>query len=258
MPIITLTTDMGTLDYYVAAIKGNILMQMPDVTIVDVTHQIEPWNIIQAAYIIRNAYPNFPPGTIHIIGVDTEIFKDRKHVAIKYDNHYFIGTDNGIFSLMFDKKPDVLVELNIISGINPTFPTKDIFVKAACHIARGGTLEILGRPIEQLKLAALGIPATEENAITGKVIYIDNYENVITNVHHEIFKKVGKGRPFNILITREHYTIDKLIYSYSETEPGEIGVLINELGFIEIAINRGYAASLLGLKNGSSVRFYFD
>jgi len=258
MPIITLTTDMGDKDYYLSAIKGNILMQLPEATIVDITHQIKPWDIIQAAFVIKNAYINFPIGSIHIIGVDTECYDGRKHIAVKYNDHYFIGTDNGIFSLILEKKPDVQVELNLIKDANLTFPTKDVFVKAACHIARGGTLEVLGRSIDHLKSVSIGYPATDENMIVGKIIYIDHYENVITNINHETFKRIGKGRPFRMLISRDEYFIEKLSSRYSDADISDIVVLINELGFIEVALNQGNAAGLLGLKIDGQLRFYFE
>lgn len=258
MPVITLTTDMGLKDYYVSTIKGSIICQLPEATIIDVTHEVKPWDIMQASFIIKNAFPNFPQGTVHIVGVDTELTADRAHIALKYDGHYFVGTDNGIFSLMFDRKPEKIVELNIAPEQGPTFPTKDIFVKAACHLARGGTLEILGREKEALKQVTLGIPATEENTIVGKIIYVDNYENVICNINEATFKRISKGRPFSIYKGGSEYQINNIAKSYSDQDPGDIVVLFNEMGYLEIAINKGNASSLLNLKIGDQIRIYFE
>ena len=141
MSIITLTTDLGLKDYYVAGIKGHILSQLPDANIVDISHEIPAFNISVAAFCLKNCYYDFPKGSIHIIGVSPEANEFTRHVVIKYQNHYFIGADNGIFSLLFDEIPEVIFDLNIISNEEKrTFPTKDIFVSAACHIGRGGTL----------------------------------------------------------------------------------------------------------------------
>jgi S-adenosylmethionine hydrolase len=258
MPFITLTTDMGLKDYYVSSIKGSIISQLPEATIIDITHEVKPWDILQASFIIKNAYSNFPAGTVHIVGVDTELGSDRNHIALKYDGHYFVGTDNGIFSLMLDRKPEKIVELNLAPEHGLTFPTKDIFVKAACHLARGGTLEILGKEIESIKQVNLGIPATEENTIVGKIIYVDNYENVICNINESTFKRISKGRPFSIYKGGTEYQVNTISKSYNDQDPGDIVVLFNEMGYLEIAINKGNACSLLNLKIGDQIRIYFD
>ena len=146
MAIITLTTDLGTKDYYLSTIKGAILTQFPDARIIDISNEVTKFDILQASFIVKNAYKSFPEGTIHIIGVNPENTVETSHIAIKVDGHYFIGADNGMFSLMFDKLPDKIVELTIQPDIGfQTFPTNDVFVKAACHIARGGTLEVIGK-----------------------------------------------------------------------------------------------------------------
>ena len=137
MPIITLTTDLGLKDHYVASVKGAILSQIPDINIVDITHNIDAFNISQTAYVIRNCYKNFPAGSIHILGVDAELSIDNSHLAVFAGGHYFIGTDNGTFSLLFDElKAEKIVQLNISQNTDSlTFPIKDVFVVAACHIA---------------------------------------------------------------------------------------------------------------------------
>jgi len=145
MPIITLTTDMGLKDYYVGAVKGAILTQFPGAVIVDISHSVSSFDIQEAAFIIKNCYLDFPPGTIHIIGVNPERSEDTPHIACFINGHYFIGADNGIFSIVFDKKPVQIVELKH-SGTKEslTFPTRDVFVAAACHLAQGGALEKTG------------------------------------------------------------------------------------------------------------------
>src|ERR1051326_4797986 len=125
MAIITLTTDLGLKDHYVSAVKGAILSQLPDVNIVDISHLVPTFDIVQAAYILKNAYPNFPPGTVHIIGVNAEASVKTPHIALSVSGHFFIGADNGIFSFLFDRVPDKIVELNIKQDTdNLTFPIK--------------------------------------------------------------------------------------------------------------------------------------
>ncbi len=141
MAIITLTTDLGTKDHYVGVLKGSILNLCPDATIVDISHEIPPYDILKAAYTLKNCFNDFPEGSIHIVGVNPEISMEAINLAILYKGQYFIGSDNGVFSLIFEEKPEKIMEIGIMANPDAiTFPTKDIFTKAACHIAKGGTL----------------------------------------------------------------------------------------------------------------------
>src|ERR1700759_3648072 len=148
MAIITLTTDLGDKDIYQAALKGSILKLLPGVNIVDITHNVAAFDVQQAAFILKNSFYYFPDNTVHLIGIDTVFSGDTKYLAVKYKNHYFVGSDNGIFSLMFTGKPDEIVEINIMQDLKFLhFPLADIFVKAACHLADGGKLNKIGLPI---------------------------------------------------------------------------------------------------------------
>src|SRR5690606_30332344 len=148
MGIITLTTDLGYTDFYQAALKGSLLSLYPEVRIVDISHQVPSFDIQNAAFILRNAYPYFPENTVHLIGIDSVFNDETKYIALRYNNHYFVGTDNGIFSLMFDSDPSEIVELNIMQDLRYLhFPLTDIFSKAACHLAKGGKLKDIGDPI---------------------------------------------------------------------------------------------------------------
>ena len=155
MSIITLTTDFGTKDHFVGAIKGTIYSELPNARIVDISHQISPFNITETAYILKNAYKSFPEGSIHIIGVDSELSIENKHIALYLDNHYFICPDNGVISLLASEiKPEKIAEINIHDRVETSFPVLDVFVKVACHIARGGTLEVIGKIIPEYTKAA--------------------------------------------------------------------------------------------------------
>ncbi|MFH1319238.1 MAG: SAM-dependent chlorinase/fluorinase [Bacteroidota bacterium] len=258
MGIITLTTDLGLKDYYLSTIKGAILSQCPDATIVDISHDIDKHDIFQASFVLKNSYTSFPKGSIHIIGINPEAGAEACHLAVNIDGHYFIGADNGIFSLMFDKKPDKIVELNITQDTDYlTFPTKDIFVKAACHIARGGTLEVIGKEKDRFFERTYLKTVVDGSVIRGTVIYVDSYKNIITNITEFLFSKVGKGRNFIILLKHSDYNIDTISRSYNDVPDGEKLALFSSTGFLEIAINKGSASGLLGLKTSDTVRVEF-
>ncbi|MFZ0489268.1 MAG: SAM-dependent chlorinase/fluorinase, partial [Salegentibacter sp.] len=148
MAIITLTTDFGEKDHFAGAVKGAIYSELEDIRIVDISHSVSPFHISEAAYIIKNAYRSFPPGTIHIIGIDSELTPENKHLAVLLDDHYFICANNGILSLIASEvRPEKIVEINIHDKVSTNFPVLDVFVKVACHLARGGTLEVIGKNV---------------------------------------------------------------------------------------------------------------
>lgn len=265
MAIITLTTDMGLKDYYVASVKGAILTQFEDAHIIDISHSIPPFDIATASFVIRNTYRDFPKGTVHIIGVNPEADLQTSHLVVEYDEHFFIGADNGIFSLLFDRLPSNIVELNISQDSDEmTFPTKHVFVKAACHLARGGTMEVIGRRIEEVRQRELFRAVVEGNIIRGQVIYIDSYGNVISNITESLFKEVGKGRPFTIYFRRASYDIHQISKAYHDVPEGEKLALFSATGYLEIAINKGVEGSgggankLFGLKLNDTVRIEFE
>lgn len=139
MGIITLTTDLGHRDFYQAALKGSLLSLDPSVTIVDITHEIPSFDIQQAAFVLKNAYKYFPKDTVHLIGIDSVYNKDTRYLAVRHHDYYFIGTDNGLFSLLFEEEPEEVVELNLIQDLKFLhFPLTDIFAKAASYLAKGG------------------------------------------------------------------------------------------------------------------------
>ena len=206
MAIITLTTDFGEKDHFAGAIKGAIYSEIPDVKIVDISHSVAPFNIPEAAYIIQNAYGSFPKGTIHIIGIDSELSKENKHIAIKLDDHYFICANNGIMSMICAEiATEKIVEINIHDKIESSFPVLDVFVKVAAHLARGGTLEVIGKTIDTIKPLKDIVPYinNEKTQIIGSVIYIDNYGNVVTNIK----KKCLRNSKKDVLSRFRHVTI---------------------------------------------------
>ncbi len=259
MTIVTLISDWGLNSHYQASVKGSILKQLPQAQIVDITHTLRPFDIMNCSFILRNAYPDFPKGTIHIIGVNTEAGTKTPHVVIKYADMFFIGADNGIFSLMFEDKPIEAIELDIIQDSDFfTFSSRDVFVKAASMISKGTSLAKMGSEYHQLNRMYAFKPIITENKIEGKVIFIDDYENVFVNIDQEIFKKVGKGRPYVIHFRVSGYAIKSLHTSYSDVPEGERLALFGSTGYLEIAMNKGKAASLLGLGLTDTVSVVFD
>lgn len=265
MAIITLTTDFGEKDHFAGATKGAIYSELPDVKIVDISHSVSPFNIPEAAYIIQNAYSSFPKGTIHIIGIDAEINPENKHIAIKLDDHYFICANNGIMSMICSEiAPEKIVEINIHDKIQTSFPVLDVFVKVACHIARGGTLEIIGKNIPEIKPIKNIVPYVNDDKtqIIGSVIYIDNYGNVVSNIKRSFFETIQKGRHFKI--SARNYTFKRIHQKYSDivnfeipenkrNDEGRKLVVFNSGNFLEIAVYKsnsatvGSASTLLGL-----------
>lgn len=276
MSLITLTTDFGLKDHFVGAVKGAIYSELPDAKIVDITHLISPFNITETAYILKNAYKSFPKGTIHIVGVDSELSEENKHIALELDEHYFICPDNGLISMIASEvNPKKIVEINIHNYINSSFPVLDVFVQVASHIARGGSLNVIGKEIQNYKRLIEIQPKVnqDQTVIIGGVIYIDNYGNVITNINQKLFGLIGKGRNFTISAGR--YKFDKIVKQYNEIvdfnipleqriDDGSKLALFNSAGYLEIAIYRsnletvGGASTLLSLGYRDTITITFE
>jgi len=264
MSIITLTTDMGLRDHYVATVKGAIWTQYPEARIVDVSHGIKPFDSAQAAFVLRQAYPEFPRGTIHIIGVNPGADGQTPHLVVRHDGHYFIGADNGIFSLLFEGMPHEAFELTMkLDNDHAAFPTRSVFVKAACHLARGGTVDVIGRKVVRVKELIGFKPAVDPTSIRGKVVYIDSYGNLVTNVRKQLFDDVCKGRSFRIGFGHRADDILNLHGSYGDVPQGERVAFFNATGLLEIAVNKGVegfgggAARLFGVHQEDTVRIEF-
>ena len=274
--IITLTTDFGEKDHFAGAVKGALYSELETIRIVDISHCISPFHISEAAYIIQNAYKSFPSGSIHIIGIDSELNPENKHIAVYLDNHYFICANNGIISMLTSEiKPEKIVEINIHDNIESNFPVLDVFVKVACHIARGGTLEVIGKAISKIKQLTGIKPVVnpEDNQIIGNVIYIDNYGNVISNINKALFEKIGKGREFTIQARSIKFS--KVYNRYSDfinfdnpknkrVEDGKKLALWNSSNYLELSIYKsnpktvGSASSLFGLNYRDTVSINFE
>ena len=275
MAIITLITDFGPRDHFVAAIKGRILSELTDVQIVDISHNIKPFSIEECAYILKNAIVEFPEGSIHIIGVCANISEDHAPMAVLANGHYFIGADNGIISLVLgNTKPQQVTEIKLPNMVMGPFPTLNIFTPVACHLARGGKLEVVSKTAKGLK-EVKSVEARIENngnAIVGHVIHIDHIGNVVTNIGKNLFEAYRNGRKFELLARRHRLTAIHLTYNgiidYSLPQHQRKGesdylAIFNAAGFIELAIYKGAtngsgsASTLLGLNYQDQITINF-
>ncbi len=262
MSIITLTTDYGLKDHFVGALKGKIISEFPAATIIDISHNIDAFNVAEAAYIIGAAYSNFPKGTVHLIGVDIELSSENQHITMQWNDQYFVCADNGILSMLIQKiVPQKLFAINIHDRLPNDATDMDLFVKVACHLAKGGLPNVIGKEIKTIKEVTELQAVVQENQIKGYVIYIDHLGNAVTNISKKMFLETGKSRPYTVQFKRQ--IIRNILSKYSdigisEKYPlkyyeGEKLALFNEAGFLEIAIFRsnpdtvGSASSLLGL-----------
>ncbi len=257
MPIVTLTTDWTQDDYYTAAIKGRLLSACPGLQIVDITHSIPPFNTARAAFVVKNSYHHFPAGTIHLICVNSEPSAGEAIVALKYEEHFLIGNDNGIFGLIIKNEPEAVVELTAAENALPGFVSLGVFVNAASRLVSGVPLEEIGIKREKLARSIPRRATIDKDVIIGSVIYIDSYDNAITNITKELYNRIGQGRQFEIALQSNHYKLNRINRTYGETSVGELLVLFNSLGLLEVAINRGNAAELLSLNTSSTIRIRF-
>ena len=254
MPIVTLTSDFGWTDYYVGLLKGGLLSKNPNLNIVDISHNIKNYDIVQGAFILKNAYDSFPEGTIHVISVNNYYNKDHCFIAVRYNGHYFLGPDNGVFSLLFEEKPTSVYELER-TGDND-FPMKDIFAKAVAHITNDMPFNEIGIPLDEITERITFQPVISKSHIRGSVIHIDHYENAIVNISKELFDKVRGKRDFSIFFKR-FGPIKKISDHYASVPVGETLCFFNSAGYLEIAVNMGKAHSLLGLNIDDSIQIDF-
>ncbi len=250
MAIITITSDWGDTDYYAAAVKGRILQELPQAVMVDITHKIPRFNTREAAYVLRHAYHHFPKGTVHIIGVNTEESLEEPHLVVLYDGHYFIGADNGVFSLIFDKekKPEKIFTLDIPQDSDKyTFSGLHRFAKAAVMLARGESPDTLGEPCPSVRRKLDYEPSFNASGIRGMVIHIDPYSNAVTNISRELFDRVVGKKPFTIIF--KNYFCESIGDSYADAGgDANLVCLFGSNNLLEIALKNATASSLMGIK----------
>ncbi|MBO7571536.1 MAG: SAM-dependent chlorinase/fluorinase [Bacteroidales bacterium] len=254
--IVTLTTDWGNSDYYIGAVKASILSSVPDTVFVDISHNIEHFNWQQAGFVLGSIVEDFPEGSIHIIGVDSEPEGDMKVIVAKYMKQYFICTDNGTLGIIFKDEPELVIAIDVAALGNEdcVFMEKNVFAEIAKLILRGKNIRQLGTEIEDVTRYTDLAPQTTPRGLLGNIIYIDSYGNAISNINREIFENTVGDNKFEILLNTHSYKVTQIYNSYKEVEMAEIVCLFNSIGLLEIAIRGASAKNLLGLRQDSQIR----
>lgn len=256
MAIVTLLTDSGESDHYVAAIKARIISINPGIRVEDISHKIKPSDIGHAAFVLRAVFRDFPKGTVHLVGVDSIGNRGDAFIALQLEDHFFVGCDNGLFGLISDKPHQQLVELNTINSISTTFPERDVFAPAAVKLASGVSITNLGKPMPSFKkMIDRQVKATKKQ-ITGTVIRVDGMGNLITNIPKEAFDILSKGKLYTVQFGGEKFR--RIHTQYHQAEQGECFMVFNSLGLLEVGIYKGNASELLGLDYDSTVSILFE
>ena len=251
MPLLTLTSDIGNQDYLAAAVKARLLNINPAFQLVDITHNITPFNSPQAAYVCKSAIKNFPAFTYHIILVNLFGKKPDQLLLAFHQNQYLLCADNGLITMILDGKPEMIIGIPLDKKHNRnTLYCTDVFGETINKLVNGESIQQIGQSdVTYLEKNPLK-PTIGEDWIDGQIIFIDNFENVVVNITLEDFESQRKGRSFKILFKRDE-VIERISESYADVPEGEKLVLFNSAGYLEIAINKGNAAGLLGLKGFS-------
>jgi S-adenosyl-L-methionine hydrolase (adenosine-forming) len=259
MAVITFMSDFGLEDHYVAAVKAAIIKQNSGITIVDISHKIKLGDIGHAAYLLKSVFRDFPKGTVHLCAVDRLQKEPSKMVALKMEEHFFVGPDSGLFSLISKERPFAIMDLNAVRPVYSTFPTKDILAPIATSLASGKNIHDIGLAVPKVtELLARQLKVTKRE-IVGNVVRVDHYGNLITNISKEEFdviQIINKQAAFTITIGRE--TISEIHNTYSDVDSGECFIFFNSIGFLEIGLNKGNASQLLGLRLDTPITIAFD
>jgi S-adenosyl-L-methionine hydrolase (adenosine-forming) len=256
-PIITLLTDFGTQDHYVASMKGVILGIHPGCTLVDISHQVGPQDIKEGAFVLASAVSSFPQGTIHLSVVDPGVGGPRKPILIVTSNYYFIGPDNGLFTLCLlrEEVKQVIVltkKKYFLSPVSSTFQGRDLFAPAAAYLSLGIKPEALGKRTDSWVELRLGKPKQKANALVGEILHVDAFGNLTSNIDEKSFSGFTGGRPFSFRVGKHMFR--GLKKGYWEGKKGEVIALIGSGGFLEISVRDGNARKKLKAKRGDKIR----
>lgn len=257
MAIVTLTSDLGIKDYYVAIIKGKILSRVATTNIVDISHEIAPFDIQEAAFLLKNTFFHFPKGTIHLVSVHAERRDPTKCLVIEYNGHIFVGIDNGLFALLFEDQPSKIIEVPQGTTNNSSFIAKDALSEIVGDLLSGKSLDSLGTPLHTIESKTHLRPPDNAFMIRANIVYIDRFGNLIINITRERFENSRKGRNFVINYKRNE-ELREISETYGDVPEGERLCLFNASGYLEIAINKGNANQLLGLHLDNTIQIEFE
>lgn len=247
--LITLTSDIGWQDYLVGAAKGRILQAMPGANLADVSHQLTPFNYPQAAYVCQNAFKNFPAFTYHIILVNLFETKPKQLLLAFHNNQYLLCADNGLLTMITETRPELVLGLPFQPDrVIDTLHCIDVFTNVIKALAAGNKLETIGEPDIAFTEKTPIKPSVGPDWMEAHVIFIDHFENVVLDVTRDNFEDVRKGRNFRIEFRNKQF-INQLSQTYADAAHGDALALFNAAGYLEISINKGNAAGLLGLNS---------
>lgn len=253
MPVLTLTSDFGSRDFHLPRLKGALLSAVPNLQLIDISHDVPNYDIVEGAFIFRKVWQHFPKGSIHLLSINDFYQPKGRLLACLLDGHYFIAPDNGILSLVFNQRPAEIFALDRAAKA----PSLSLaYASAVAHICQGKPFHEIGLPTPSITERLTFHPVIGPDYIRGTVNYIDNFSNAITNITQELFEQVGKGRAFELFIKR-NAPIDGLSFRYHDVPEGETLVKFDADGLLEIAINLGQAASLLGIEVEDTVQIEF-
>ena len=254
--IITLTTDFGLQDYYVSAMKAVILEIAPDdVRLVDISHEIPNQDIMAGSWVVQNSTPLFPKGSVHLVVVDPGVGTDRNPIALKVNERYYVGPDNGIFSLLTEG-----TEFEAVRLTNPdywrgtpsnTFHGRDIFAPVAAHLSAGVPLQELGEPLEKLENYRWAEPIADKDGLQGWIIHIDKFGNLVSNLPESLIDGVIADR--NVKIYVGNTILDEIVTTFGSVAEGEPAAYIGSSGMLEVGINKGDAAEMLSVQKGAQI-----
>jgi S-adenosylmethionine hydrolase len=256
-PIITLTTDYGTNDHLVGTLKGVILKINPDTNIVDITHNVAPYDLLDGALAIGSAYSYFPARTIHIVVVDPGVGTDRRPLLVSGETQYFVAPDNGVLSLIYEREESLVVrhanvEHYYLQPVSKTFHGRDIFAPIAAWLSKGSQASAMGDEITDHKKFAMPRPKAGEGGLKGVVLRVDSFGNLVTNFRAEDLpaQSLENGE---VRFQLGNHTVSKLVDTFAKGAPGEAFAYVGSNGFVEIGINRGNASRSLGVARGVQV-----
>jgi len=251
VPLLTLSSDIGGQDYLVAAVKAQLLKINPDFQLIDISHNIPPFNYPQAAYVCRNAIKNFPPYTYHLVLVNLFESKPEQLLLAFHNEQYYLCADNGLLTMILEERPELTIGVPLDKTvIKNTLYLTEVMAGTINKLVNGESIKNIGEAdVQYIEKNPLR-PMFSDNWIEGQIIFIDNFENVIVNITRAQFEEQRKGRHFKIVFKRDE-VIESISESYADVVEGEKLALFNSAGYLEIAINKGNAAGLFGLKGFS-------
>ena len=254
--IITLTTDYGTSDHMVGSLKGVILKINPEARIVDICHNVVPFDVLDGALCIGSAYKYFPPLTIHVVVVDPGVGTQRRPILVSGENQYFLAPDNGVLSLVFEREPTfstrhITAEHYFLHPVSNTFHGRDIFAPVAAWLSKTWQTQAFGEEISDPVRFGLPKPKPLGDALKGIVMRVDAFGNLITNFGADKLTQLASGGPLKLTVNGK--TISKLAQTYAQGEAGEAFAIVGSSGFLEISVHKGSAAKVLGVQRGAEV-----